>query len=115
MVFELGFMDDANWISSSKKDIEEILNVADDFYTMTRSAINKNKTKILTNADHEGTVTLKFRSSSLEIIPESEPVRFLGTWIHLSLAKTRNFIKKMIVNIIDSFRTQLSLKKITNK
>ncbi len=45
----LGFMDDANWISSSLEDLENILEVADDFYTLTRAAINKDKSKLLTN------------------------------------------------------------------
>ena len=39
----LGFMDDANWISSTLKDLKDILNVADDFYKLTRAAINKEK------------------------------------------------------------------------
>jgi len=45
----LSFMDNANWISSSLEDLEAILEVADDFYTLTRAAINKNKSKLLTN------------------------------------------------------------------
>ena len=45
----LGFMDDANWISSSLEDLENILEVADDFYTLTRAAINKDKSKLFTN------------------------------------------------------------------
>jgi len=51
-------MDDANWISSSLEDLEDILEVANDFYTLTRAAINKDKSKLLTN-----TITKK------EVIP----------------------------------------------
>jgi len=45
----LGFIDDANWISSSLDNLKDILNVADDFYKLTRVAINKDKSKLLTN------------------------------------------------------------------
>src|SRR6266540_3929168 len=45
----LRFMDDANWISSILEDLEDILEVADDFYKLTRAAINKEKSKLLTN------------------------------------------------------------------
>ncbi len=43
MVSMLGFMDDANWISSSLKQMETILSVADEFYDITSAAINKEK------------------------------------------------------------------------
>jgi len=46
----LGFMDDANWISSSLEDLKDILDIADDFYKLTRAAINKEKSKLLTNS-----------------------------------------------------------------
>ncbi len=42
-------MDDANWISSSLENLEDILEVADDFYMLTRAVINKDKSKLLTN------------------------------------------------------------------
>ncbi len=46
----LGFMDDVNWISSSLEDLEDILEIADNFYKITRATINKDKSKLLTNA-----------------------------------------------------------------
>ncbi len=45
----LGFMDNANWISSSLEDLKNILAIADDFYKITRATINKDKSKLLTN------------------------------------------------------------------
>src|SRR6266498_5108279 len=41
MVSTLGFMDDANWMSSSLEQMETILSVADEFYDITSAAINK--------------------------------------------------------------------------
>jgi len=49
----LGFIDDANWISSSLNNLEDILDVADDFYTLTRATINKEKSKLITNTTSE--------------------------------------------------------------
>ena len=48
-VSSLRYMDDANWISNSKENLEEILEVADEFYGFTRAAINKQKSQLLTN------------------------------------------------------------------
>src|ERR1043165_7029621 len=75
-ISSLGFMDDANWISSSKEKVEIILATADEFYIMTRSAINRNKTKILTNCPsikNGSPISLKFGDTILEIVPEQQP------------------------------------------
>ena len=53
MVSSLGYMDDANWFSDSKKRTEKILATADEFYKLIKSAINKDKTKILTNKNYK--------------------------------------------------------------
>src|ERR1043165_1482836 len=115
MVSALGFMDDVTWIASSKHDMEKILCTADDFYTMTRSAINKDKTKILTNTDTNGPVKLRFGSTLLDITPEQQPIRFLGTWIHPSLTKTRAFTIKLVTALIDDFKNKIKFKRITDK
>ncbi|CAI2200944.1 8888_t:CDS:1, partial [Funneliformis geosporum] len=49
-ISSLGYMDDANWISNSKENLEEILSTADEFYGFTRAAINKNKSQLITNS-----------------------------------------------------------------
>ncbi|CAI2198610.1 17790_t:CDS:1, partial [Funneliformis geosporum] len=41
-IFSLGYMDDANWISNYKENLEDILSIANKFYGFTRAAINKN-------------------------------------------------------------------------
>src|SRR5688572_31702609 len=82
MISDLGFMDDANWISSSIANIEEILATADEFYIMTSSAINRDKTKILTNVKTDGNIKLRFGRQLLDIKPESKLTKFLGVWMH---------------------------------
>ncbi|CAI2201070.1 15472_t:CDS:1, partial [Funneliformis geosporum] len=41
-ISSLGYMDDANWISNSKENLEKILSTANEFYGFTIAAINKN-------------------------------------------------------------------------
>ncbi len=63
----LGFMDDANWISSSLEDLEEILNVADDFYNLTQVAINKEKSKLITNTTtNTDLIPIRFGSNIIQ-------------------------------------------------
>ena len=42
-------MDDTTWITLNKSNLEQILSIADEFYTMTNTAINKDKSVLLTN------------------------------------------------------------------
>ena len=96
MVSALGFMDDANWITSSLENANKILSIADDFYKLTKSAINKKKTKILTNnkkALNDRNVDLMFGNELISIVPSTESVRFLGVWLNIDLMKSRSFVK----------------------
>src|SRR3954447_22903405 len=81
-VSSLAFMDDTNWIASSQQDLEDILQVAEEFYDLTRSALNKDKSKLLTTKSDTATIPLKFSSSTINIEPETGSVRFLGVWIN---------------------------------
>ncbi|CAI2198962.1 13969_t:CDS:1, partial [Funneliformis geosporum] len=70
-ISSLGYMDDANWIASSKEDLEHILDIADEYYSLTRAAINKNKSRLPTNALYSpDSIQLKFGSSLIPITPE---------------------------------------------
>ena len=61
-------MDDANWISSTLEDLEDILAVADDFYKLTRMAINKEKSKLLTNTTATNNpIPIRFESNVIPI------------------------------------------------
>ena len=110
MVSALGFMDDVTWIASFKADMETILKTADEFYSMTRSAINKEKTKILTNANINEPIPLKFGPTTFHILPKQQPIRFLGVWIHPPLKKTRAFTIKLITELINDFKNKIKFK-----
>jgi len=61
-------MDDANWILSNLKDLEAILAVADDFYLLTRAAINKEKLKLLINTTAAANpIPIRFGSNVIPI------------------------------------------------
>src|SRR3954454_10330359 len=76
-------MDDSNWIAHSKEDLEEILDIADEFYSITKAAINKSKSQLLTNTiTTSQTIPIKFGSSIIDIKPELGSIRFLGVWIN---------------------------------
>src|SRR5688572_24630738 len=94
-VSSLAFMDDTNWIASSQQDLEDILQVAEEFYDFTRSALNKSKSKLLTtNVIATSSIDLKFGSSHINIQPELGSVRFLGVWINSRC--THLFVKNQL-------------------
>ncbi|CAI2184735.1 9004_t:CDS:2, partial [Funneliformis geosporum] len=77
-IFSLGYMDDANWISNYKENLEDILSIANKFYGFTRAAINKNKSQLITNSSGCPTsVPLKFVTSILNLPPERSSIHFL--------------------------------------
>src|SRR6266540_1424801 len=110
----LGFMDDANWISDSLENLEEILAVADDFYSLTKAAINKEKSKLLTNAtDGSSPIPIKFGQNIIPIQPSKGAVRFLGVKINIHL--NHSLVKKEIRALIRKFVNLTKTKPITDK
>ena len=107
-------MDNANWISFSLPKTEDILKMADEFYIMTKSAINKNKTKVLTTKRTDGYVNLKFGSTRIIIHIEQSSIRFLAIWIHPNLLKSRSFVTNQIRDIVKLFGRKVKYKKITD-
>ncbi|CAI2202040.1 9441_t:CDS:1, partial [Funneliformis geosporum] len=76
-VSSLAIMDDTNWIANNQIDLECIFDVANEFYNLTRAALNKDKSKLLIiNFTSLSPVNLRFRSSLIDITPETESVRF---------------------------------------
>ncbi len=110
----LGFMDDANWISSSIEDLEAILEVADDFYLLTRAAINKKKSKLLTNTTTSTEpIPLRFGPAVIPIQPCFDAVRFLGVMINIHL--NHSLVKKELHAHIRRFINVTKTKPITDK
>jgi len=110
----LGFMDDANWISSNLKDLEDILAVADDFYKLTRAAINKDKSKLLTNATAaDDPIPIKFGDHIIPIRLSYGAVRFLDVQINVHL--NHSLVKKELRAHIRRFVNLTKTKPITDR
>ncbi len=107
----LGFMDDANWISSSLEDLEDILDITDNFYKLTRAAINKEKSKLLTNTSvAQELIPIRFGSHIIPIQLSMGTVRFLGVKINIHL--NHSLVKKELRAYIRNF---IKIKPITDK
>ena len=107
-------MDDANWISSSLEDLEDILSIADDFYKLTRAVINKEKSKLLTNTtDGTHSINIRFGSQVIPIQPSKGAVRFLGVRININL--NHSLVKKELKGHIRSFINLIKNKLITDR
>ncbi|CAI2193037.1 6101_t:CDS:1, partial [Funneliformis geosporum] len=113
-ISSLGYMDDANWIASFKEDLEYILDIADEYYSLTRAAINKNKSRLLSNAlISPDTIQLKFGSSFIHITPDLGSVHFLSVLINIF--NSSSFVKKQTKDTISSFISILKSKPFTDK
>ncbi len=110
----LGFMDDANWISSALEDLEEMLAVADNFYKLTRAAINKEKSKLITNTTtaHDP-IPIRFRSTVIPIQPSFSAVCFLGVKVNVQL--NHSLVKKELRAHIRYFINLTKSKPITDR
>ncbi len=109
----LGFMDDANWISSTIEDLEEILAVADDFYNLTRAAINKEKSKLIMNTTTKrDPIHIKFRNNTILVQPNFGLVRFLG--VNVNIHMNHSLVKKELRAHIRSFVNLTKTKPITD-
>jgi len=110
----LGFMDDANWISSTLEDLEDILEVADDYYKLTRAAINKDKFKLLTNAaPGQDSIPIRFGQAVVPIKPSHGTVHFLGVMINIHL--NHSLVKKELKMHIRNFINVTKIKPITDR
>ena len=110
----LAFIDDTTWITPSQNNLEKILDIADDFYRITNTAINKDKSKLITNKKIQSdNIDLKFGDNSINIEISKEPIRFLGVWI--SLNKQNSKVTKMVKEEIKKFTNIIKRKPITDK
>ena len=115
----IAFMDDTTWIAESKNYMEEILTIADDFYTLNSIKVNKDKSVLLKyepdKADDNSHIDLSFGNEVILIRPNAykESTRFLGIWINL--ASDRRFIIEQAKDEVTQFCTTLKTKRITDK
>ncbi|EXX73819.1 hypothetical protein RirG_056930 [Rhizophagus irregularis DAOM 197198w] len=87
----MAYMDDTQWLSESKDNLEKILEIADDFYNFTDIQINKQKSELLLriqnpNFKYNDDIQLHFGNQQIAIKPvhPSQSVRILGVWFNMN-------------------------------
>jgi len=115
-------MDDTNWISNDIEDLENILEIADEFYKLNDIKINKEKSELLLKLnkrkfDYKRKIYINFGDQIINIQPKhpNESTRILGVWFNMSCKK--NYVTKQIQteirNISDNINRKMSY--ITDK
>jgi len=118
----LAYMDDTNWISNDIEDLENILEIADEFYKLNDIKINKEKSELLLKLnkrkfDYKRKIYINFGDQIINIQPKhpNESTRILGVWFNMSCKK--NYVTKQIQteirNISDNINRKMSY--ITDK
>ncbi len=106
-------MDDANWISSSLEDLEDILEVTDNFYMLTRAAINKDKSKLLINTTTgKDSIPIRFGQTIVPIQLSFGAIHFFGIMINIHL--NHSLVKKELKMHIRRFINVTKTKSITD-
>jgi ribonuclease HI len=106
----LAYMDDTLWIANSKTHMEQIINTATSFYSMTDIQVNPNKSVFATNSKSN---SITFSNVTLRSIPVSQPFKYLGCWFSLDNKQTQQtkIIQEESFQLINIANT----KKITDK
>src|SRR3954466_6376978 len=95
----LAFMDDTTLISSSIEGLNQLLDIAQEFYDMNNTKINFNKAELICNRDPsnpssklpDASAAFNFNSSKIDFtctpLSPNTSFRFLGVWFTLTLNK----------------------------
>jgi hypothetical protein len=119
----LGYMDDTNLIAASIHGIENMLNIAQEFYNFNNTKANPDKAILICNRDpsnmelplpptpipHE--FNIHNSQLSLTPLPFNESFRFLGVWFTLSLSS--KFVKNQCKTEFNLFSNKLRNKRLT--
>src|SRR5436305_6168903 len=119
----LAFMDNTTLISSSIEGLDNLLNIAQEFYEFNNTKINFSKAELICNRDPsnpssqlpDNPTPYNFKSETLDFSCTSlllkTSFRFLGVWFTFTLNK--QFIKKQCRTEYQLFADKLRNKKLT--
>src|SRR4051794_6266570 len=119
----LAFIDDTTLISSSIEGLNQLLDIAQEFYDMNNTKINFNKAELICNRDPSNSSTklpdlpalFNFKLSMVNFtctpLSPNTSFRFLGVWFTLTLNK--KFVKKQCTTEYQLFTGKLRNKKLT--
>lgn len=113
----LAYADDTVWIAKSKKEMEEILAIANSFFELNDIQVNGKKSQLMIiNGDKDKsnrkiTIDTGVAQAEVQAVEPNEAIRYLGVWLREKKGKrhTINIIKNEIKDVIDI----LGYKKMT--
>ena len=85
----LAYMDNILWIADSKKELTNILQIAQSFYNFANILVNPNKSVLATTCSNTDT-HIEFNNTTISAINKKESFRFLGCWftIHKNINRS---------------------------
>ena len=109
----VAFADDTTWIAKSKKQMEQTIKIAEDFFKLNDIQINGKKSKLITVNASVDTENRKVKLGNEWVIAEqkSKTTRFLGIWLGNKLCESQ--IKTRAIELVRSTAKILSTKKMT--
>src|SRR5947207_2365313 len=119
-ISSLAYMDDMQWISDNQSKLEQMLKIADDYYTFADIKVNKDKSELLLkklNKDfiYEDDIQLHFGNHCIDIRPKhpKESTRILGVWFNMN--NCRDFVINQISDEVINLSESMYRKWITDK
>jgi hypothetical protein len=117
----MAYMDDTNFLTNSKEELEEILRVADEFYNLNDIQINKDKSELLLRSssycyEESRKIQIQFGNHMMNILPtpKDNSIRILGVWFNAF--NKREFVLNQCINEIKTLSNNtLRRKVITDK
>ncbi|RHZ72733.1 hypothetical protein Glove_239g8 [Diversispora epigaea] len=109
------YVDDTNWIAPNKRNMEEILTIANEFYQMNDITINKSKSYLIAiNVNSQTKLEgLLMGDETLYPVAKDYPVRSLGVYITENGSK--QFQKDRLKKLTNYMANILKGKPITDK
>ncbi|CAG8721420.1 12492_t:CDS:2, partial [Rhizophagus irregularis] len=119
-ILSMAYMDNTQWLSESKDNLEKILEIADDFYNFTDIQVNKQKSELLLriqnpNFKYNDDIQLNFENQQIAIKPvhQSQSVRILGVWFNMNCSQ--RYVIDQIKEEILKLALCMKYKRLTDK
>ncbi|KAF9344276.1 hypothetical protein BGX34_005827, partial [Mortierella sp. NVP85] len=115
-VVDLAFVDDTSWISSSRRAMQEMLDVATSFFELNNVEINAKETQVIARYNRNGGNTYLESGTSKERIdpvPKNETVRILGVWV--TTDGKMGATQALVENDVDTICNIIGKKAVTDR
>ena len=108
------FVDDTIWCFTSRKNMQQILNIVTEFYQINYININTQKTTLIVLNDKKTTNhQLKIKGEIIRDLKLGESERYLG--VYLSIQDIKTVTTKILNQKINNILSKIKNKAITNK